>query len=173
MFRVLSALFVRQTWNGHLPSPATQRAPTTLVLNTCASAVIHRLVADMTCRRRPRKIMRHAWATVLSALAIACSAQTSHASACSQDIDRAWAKVNARIQARIAIGRSVPQSTIALLHRQPTASSIATAEQTLSDAWQPMETAVAALSRAHQADRANDKLACEGALADVQRMIGQ
>jgi hypothetical protein len=98
--------------------------------------------------------------------------QTGHASVCSKDIDRAWAKIDAKIQARIAVGRSVPQSTIALLHRQPTQNSIAAAEQTLSDAWQPMEMAVAALSRAHQADGANDRMACEGALADVQRMIG-
>ena len=173
MFRILSATFVRQTWKGHIPSPATLRTPTTLVLNTFASAVIHRPVADVTCRRRPRNIMRHSWTTVLSALAIACSAQTSHASACSQDIDRAWAKVNARIQARIAIGRSVPQSTIALLHRQPTRSSIAMAEETLVDVWLPVERAVAALAHAREADRANDRVACEGALAEVQRMIGR
>jgi hypothetical protein len=171
MFRMSSATLVRQAWNGLIPSPATQRIPTTLALNTFANAAIHRPDADVTCRSR--KIMRRFCITVLSALAIACSAQTSHASACSQDIDRAWARVNEKIQARIAIGRSVPQSTIALLHRQPTRSSIAAAEQTLSDAWQPMEMAVAALSRAHQADRANDRMACEGALADVQRMIGQ
>jgi hypothetical protein len=116
--------------------------------------------------------MRHSCIIVLSALAIACSVQTGHASVCSKDIDRAWAKIDAKIQARIAVGRSVPQSTIALLHRQPTQNSIAAAEQTLSDAWQPMEMAVAALSRAHQADGANDRMACEGALADVQRMIG-
>jgi hypothetical protein len=38
--------------------------------------------------------------------------------------------------------------------------------------WHPVEMAVAALSRAHQADRANDSVACEGALAEARWMIG-
>ena len=110
---------------------------------------------------------------VLSAVAVALSSQPSRANSCSQHIDRAWAQVNAQIQARSAAGRSVPQSTIALLHRQPTQSSVAAAEKTLVDVWLPMETAVAALSRAREADRANDRIACEEALAEVQRVIGR
>jgi len=108
---------------------------------------------------------------VLSAAAVAFSAQPGRANPCTQDIDRAWVQVNAKIQARIAAGRSLPQSTIAFLHRQPTQSSIATAEETLVDVWLPMETAVAALARAREANRANDRIACEGALAEVQRVI--
>jgi hypothetical protein len=92
---------------------------------------------------------------------------------CSQDIDRAWAQVNAKIHARSAFGRSVPQSTTALLHRQPTQSSVAAAEKTLDDVWLPMETAVAALSHAREADRANDRIACQDALAEAQRAIGR
>jgi hypothetical protein len=110
---------------------------------------------------------------VLSAVALALSSQPSSANSCSQDIDHAWAQVNAKIQARSATGRSVPQSTIALLHRQPTQSSVAAAEKTLVDVWLPMETAVAALSRAREADRANDRIACDAALAEVQRVIGR
>jgi Skp family chaperone for outer membrane proteins len=91
---------------------------------------------------------------------------------CSQDIDRAWAQVNAKIHARSAFGRSVPQSTTALLHRQPTQSSVAAAEIALVDVWLPMETAVAALSHAREADRANDRIACQDALAEAQREIG-
>jgi hypothetical protein len=52
-------------------------------------------------------------------------------------------------------------------------SSIAAAEETLVDVWLPMETAVAALSRAREADRDNDRIACEEALAEVQRVIGR
>jgi len=92
---------------------------------------------------------------------------------CSQDIDRAWAQVNTKIHARSAFGRSVPQSTTALLHRQPTQSSVAAAEKTLVDVWLPMEMAVAALSHAREADRANDRIACEEALAEVQRVISR
>ena len=65
------------------------------------------------------------------------------------------------------------QHRVALLHGQPTQSSIAAAEETLVDVWLPMETAVAALSRAREADRANDRIACEEALAEVQRVIGR
>ena len=50
---------------------------------------------------------------------------------------------------------------------------IAAAEETLVDLWLPMETAVAALSRAREADRANDRIACEEALAEVRRGIGR
>jgi len=35
-----------------------------------------------------------------------------------------------------------------------------------------METAVAALSRARKADHANDRIACEEALAEAHRVIG-
>jgi hypothetical protein len=109
----------------------------------------------------------------LTVVAVASSTQPSRADSCSHDIDRAWVQVNAKIQARSAAGRSIPQSTIALLHRQPTRSSVAAAEEMLVDVWLPMETAVAALSRAREADRANDRIACEEALAEVQRVIGR
>ena len=81
--------------------------------------------------------------------------------------------MNAKIHARSAFGRSVPQSTTALLHRQPTQSSVAAAEKTLVDVWLPMEMAVAALSHAREADRANDRIACQDALAEAQRAIGR
>src|SRR5271163_987186 len=94
---------------------------------------------------------------VLSAVALALSTQPSRASSCSQDIDRAWAEVNTKIQARNGAGRSVPQGTMASLHRQPTQSSVAAAQERLVDVWVPIETAVAALSRAREADRAYDR----------------
>ena len=54
-----------------------------------------------------------------------------------------------------------------------TPSSVAAAEEMLGDIWVPIETAVAALARAREADGINDRIACEGALADVQRVIGR
>jgi hypothetical protein len=110
---------------------------------------------------------------VLSAVVVALSPQPGRANSCSQNIDRAWSQVNATIQARNAAGRSVAQSTTGLLHRQPTQSSVAEAEKTLVDVWLPMETAVAALSRAREADHANDRIACEEALAEAHRVIGR
>ena len=117
--------------------------------------------------------MRYRKLLVLSAVAVALSSQPGRANFCSRDIDRAWTQVDAKIQARSAAGRSVPQSTIALFHRQPTQNSVAAAEKTLIDVWLPIETAVAALSRAREADRANGRIACEEALAEVQRVIGR
>ena len=110
---------------------------------------------------------------ILSAVVVTFSTHPTLASSCSQGIDRAWVQVNAKIQARVAAGRSAPQGTIALLHHQPTPSSIAAAEETLVDIWLPIETAVAALARAREADGINDRIACERALADVQRVIGR
>jgi hypothetical protein len=110
---------------------------------------------------------------MLSATAVALSAQPGLASSCSTDIDLAWVNLNAQIQARVGAGRSAPQSAIGLMHRQPTRGSIAVAEETLVDVWLPMETAVSALARAREADRANDRSACEVALKDVQRLIGR
>ena len=67
----------------------------------------------------------------------------------------------------------MPQNTIALLHGQPTQSSIAAAEEMLVDVCLPIERAVAALSRAREADGANHRVGCEEALAEVQRVIGR
>ena len=106
---------------------------------------------------------------VLGATALALSTQATRAGPCAQDIDQAWLQVGAKIQARTAAGRSAPQSIIGLLHHQPTPSTIAAAEKTLGEGWSPLEAAVSALTRAHEADRADDRGACEQALAQMQR----
>jgi hypothetical protein len=106
---------------------------------------------------------------VLGATALALSTQPTRAGPCARDIDQAWLQVGAKIQARIAAGRSAAQSMIGVLHHQPTPSSIAAAEKTLGEGWSPMEAAVSALTRAHEADRADDRGACEQALAQMQR----
>jgi Flp pilus assembly protein TadB len=110
---------------------------------------------------------------ILSVAALASSTQPSRADSCSHEIDLAWVQVNAKIQARSSAGRSLPQSMIALLHRQPTQSSIASAQEMLVEVWLPMEMAVAALSRAREADRANDRIACDEALAEVRRVVAR
>jgi hypothetical protein len=102
--------------------------------------------------------MRYREVLVLSAVLAALSTQPGRANSCSQDIDRAWAQVTAKIQARSAAGRSVPRSTIGRL-------------KTLVDVRLPMETALAALSRARKADHANDRTACEDA-SRAHRVIG-
>jgi hypothetical protein len=59
------------------------------------------------------------------------------------------------------------------MHRQPTPGSLAAAESKLGEvSSHTVEVVAAAMARARKADLANDKSACEQALADVQRAIG-
>jgi hypothetical protein len=115
--------------------------------------------------------MKYRELLVLSAVVTALSTQPGRAISCSQDIDRAWAQINAKIQVRSVARRPVPQGAIALLHRQSREGSVTAAEETVVEVWLPVETAVAALSRARKADHANDRGACEEALAEAH-MIG-
>jgi hypothetical protein len=103
--------------------------------------------------------------------AIVLSPLPSAATPCTPEIDRAWAQINLKIQARIGAGRSTPQNSIALLHRQPTPNSVAAAHDLLNDVWLPIEAAVSALSRARLADRDNDERTCRQALIEAQRAI--
>ena len=108
---------------------------------------------------------------MLSAAALALWISPSLASPCAADIDRMWVEVGTKLQARLGAGRSASQTIIALMRRQPTPNSVATAEQNLGQRWLPIETTVAALARARQADRANDSFACEQAITEAQRAI--
>jgi hypothetical protein len=108
---------------------------------------------------------------VLSLAAVGFSANVSYAGSCMQDVDRAWAELGPKMQARIGAGRSAPQSVAALHHYQPTPNSIAAAEEKLGERWLPMEMAVMALARAREADRLNDKGAGEQALSEAQSVF--
>jgi hypothetical protein len=165
----------------HAASIATQDCADT-------RASVPRIPADPECRRNYKVEMT----TALNASVVVYSRESngairkvvivittamvllplpSAATPCTPEIDRGWAQVNLKIQARIGAGRSVPQSSIALLHRQPTPYSVAAAQDLLNDVWLPIEAAVSALSRARHADRDNDERACRQALIEVQRAI--
>jgi hypothetical protein len=110
---------------------------------------------------------------VLSAAALAASMSVSYAGPCSQEIDHVQARVDAKLEAAARAGPVAPETSAALLHHQPTPGSIAAAESKLGDASsRSVESAVAAMARAREADRAGDQSACEQALADVRRAIG-
>jgi hypothetical protein len=106
---------------------------------------------------------------VLCVATTALSTSPGNAGPCARDIDREWIAVGAKIQARIAAGRSNVQDAVGLLHRQPTPSSVAAAEEKVGDMWIPLETAVIALARAREADHANDAGTCKEALMAAQR----
>jgi hypothetical protein len=109
----------------------------------------------------------------LSAAALAVSMSAGYAGPCSREIDRVQARVDAKLEAIARAGPAAPESSGALLHRQPTPGSIAAAESRLGEMSSAAVAAVkAAMTRAREADRAGDQSACEQALADVQRAIG-
>jgi hypothetical protein len=107
----------------------------------------------------------------VSAAALAISTLPSSAGPCAQRVDQAWMQVDIKIQARLAAGRSLPQGVIALLHHQPTPSSVSAAENALGQGWGVLERAVAALAKAREADEAGNKAACDRALAEMQSAI--
>ncbi len=110
---------------------------------------------------------------VLAATALLASATAVYAGPCANEIDRMQARVDAKLEATARTGPSAPESSAALLNRQPTPGSIAAAESRLGEI--PSATVAAiktAMARAREADGAGDLGACERALADVQRAIG-
>jgi hypothetical protein len=110
---------------------------------------------------------------VLSAAALATSTVAGYAGPCSHDIDLMQSRVDAKLEADATTGTSARESTAAKMHRQPTPDSLAAAESKLGEVSPDTVKAVeAAMARARKADLANDKSACEQALADVQRAIG-
>jgi hypothetical protein len=109
---------------------------------------------------------------VLSAAALAASTVAGYAGPCSHDIDLTQSRVDAKLEAKAAAGPSARESSAATMHRQPTPGSLAAAESKLGEvSSDTVEAVKAAMARARKADLANDKSACEQALADVQRAI--
>jgi hypothetical protein len=139
----------RQNHKGEMTSP----------INT--SAVAHSRQSNGTVRK----------VLIVITTAIVLSPLPSAATPCTPRIDRGWTQVYLKIQARIGAGRSAPQGSMALLHHQPTPSSVAAARDVSNDAWLPIEAAVSGSSRARQADKDNDEDACDQALIEVQRAI--
>ena len=105
-------------------------------------------------------------------VALTASISASFASPCSQNIDRVQATIDAKLEAQAAAGRSAREGTAATMHRQPTPGSIAAAEVNLGDiSPEKMQAVETLMTRALEADRANDPSACEQALAEVERVL--
>lgn len=106
------------------------------------------------------------WIGIVSAATLVLSEVPSLAGPCAQAIDAMQAQVDARIEARAAAGPTAPESTGALLHRQPTPESLAAAEARLGEG-RKVQVALDALARARTADTAGDNDACNKALGDA------
>jgi hypothetical protein len=111
---------------------------------------------------------------VLGAVTVALLTLPGYAGPCTHEIDSMQAAIDAALEAKAAAGPAARESTAATMHHQPTPGSIAAAEARLGEvSAQNVEAVSAALARAREADRADDKIACERALADVHRVIGR
>ena len=111
---------------------------------------------------------------VLCASVLAASMSASYAGPCSNEIDRLRAEIDAKLGALAAAGPSARESTAATMHRQPTPESIARAESQLGEiSPERIQAVTAAMERARKADSVGDQSACEQALADVHRILGQ
>ncbi len=96
-----------------------------------------------------------------------------YAGPCSKQIDELQVQIDAKLNRAAAAGPTGNETTAAMEHRQPTPKSIAAAEVRLGDVSQKVVEVVAeAMARARNADIVGDTTACEQALADAQRAIG-
>jgi hypothetical protein len=110
-------------------------------------------------------------ALLLGAIGLVGSVATSNAGPCRAQIDVVQAQVDAKSAAIAAAGPVAPESTAALLHRQPSPGSIARTEESLGEGAS-ITKALSALERAREADRGGNEGNCEQALAEARRAIG-
>jgi hypothetical protein len=97
-----------------------------------------------------------------------------YAGPCSDDIGRVEVQIAKKLDALAATGPTGAEDATAFgRHLQPTPGTLATAEEKLGDVSRKKVDAVkSAMGRARAADAAGDKSACEQALADVERELG-
>ena len=92
---------------------------------------------------------------------------SAYAQSCSLEIGRMQERVDAVIAATAAAGGVAREGTFATMHRQPTPSSVAGAEERLGEGV-PAQRALAAIARARAAESAGDTAACGHALKEAQ-----
>jgi hypothetical protein len=104
--------------------------------------------------------------------ALLASTSACFAGVCSPEIGRTQVVVDDFLEARAGVGPRAPESARARLHRQPTPSSIAAAEEALGALDASMfDIAVRAMARARESDLRGDYEACKQALRDAEHSI--
>ena len=107
------------------------------------------------------------------AAALAASMSASYAGPCSNDIGSMQAKINHKLAAIVAAGPPAPPSAMVGV-AQPTPRSLgAVAERMGEISHETVQAIQQAMARARAADVAGVKAACEQALANVRRTLGQ
>ena len=116
--------------------------------------------------------LRQPW--TLGAAAAALLATPALAGPCTDEIYQSDLSIENRLDAAAASGRAAPESTAATMHRQPTQGSIAAAEGKLGDLSDDDVIAMTEeMDKARDADRANNRAACQKALAEVRRILSR
>jgi len=91
---------------------------------------------------------------------------------CSSEVERVQARIDAYLEERAGAGPRVPESSIGLLHHQPTAASIAAVEERLGELDSSrFETVALSMAIARASDHVGDKSACERALENAEGAI--
>lgn len=110
----------------------------------------------------------------VNVIVILVSISTGYAGPCSSRIEQTQQSIDAKLQVREVEGPSARESTSATLHRQPTPQSIARAEEALGGlSAEKVQLVEKTMALARAADASGDEKACNEALAEVQRAIGQ
>ena len=110
---------------------------------------------------------------VFGAMAVATSASAAHAGPCSDRIDAMQARIDAKLEAKAAVGPTAKEGVAAGMGVQPTPASIAAAEEKLGEiSPKKLKAIKRGMARARVADKVGDLRACRKALAAVQRVLG-
>jgi hypothetical protein len=111
---------------------------------------------------------------VACAATLATSISASYGGLCFDDISAVQAKIDAVLEAKAADGPPATAEAMAGTSPQPTPYSLETVEERMGEISSQTVNAIRqAMARARAADDAGDKVACEQALADVRRTLGQ
>jgi hypothetical protein len=115
-------------------------------------------------------IVRHAIEP--ASLALVLFAAAAHAGPCTDRIYQTDLAVSKLLDAAAAQGRPAAESTFATMHRQPTPSTVASAEAKAGDlSLADLQAITADMDQARSADDAGDRAGCEKALDTVDRML--
>ena len=107
------------------------------------------------------------------AAALAILSAPAFAGPCENEIYQADLALGKRLNAAAAGGRTGTESTFATRHRQPTPATVAGAEAKLGELTEAdVERIETFMDEARKADAANDKAACEKALAEARKILG-
>src|SRR5262249_52776395 len=118
--------------------------------------------------------MRMQSIVVYAAAALAASISASYGGPCLDDLSALQAKVDAMRETKAADGPPATAEAMAGTSPQPTPRSLETVEERMGEISPQTVNAIRqGMERARAADDAGDKAACEQALANVRRTLGQ